>query len=435
MLLDRDGAGLARLVSELGGEPPVAVREVDLSDLDAVDAAARELTAEHPDIDLLLAGAGLDRAQSMLALDWRQARDDFTVNSLSNLVLLSHLAPAMAARGDGHVTAIISLAGVVGMPYEAPYSASKAALASIAESARAELEPKGITFTAVFPGFVDTPMFRANAFKKPSNDTSQSRRLRHRAGTTYPVDPRDAAERIYLATLRRREQLAFPMREYAKVKLASMLPARLRDRLTRRAMSPPADIGSRPMSDDLARLDATAQAELVRTGEASPGELVEAAIGRIEALNPELNAVIHPLFEEARDAAAGELPDGPFKGVPFLLKDLVAASAGHPFHLGMKFLRDLGLTANGRHRARRALPRAGFVIVRQDQHAGARHPADHRARGARPDPQPVGYRRAPPAARAAARRRRSPPGWSRSRTRTTAAARSGSRPAPAAWSG
>jgi short-subunit dehydrogenase/catechol 2,3-dioxygenase-like lactoylglutathione lyase family enzyme len=227
VLLDRDGAGLARLASELGDDAQVTVREVDFSDLDAVDAAAGDLTAEHPDIDLLIAGAGLDRAQSMLALDWRQARDDFTVNSLSNLVLLSHLAPAMAARGGGHVTAIVSLAGVVGMPYEAPYSASKAALAAIAESARAELEPEGITFTAVFPGFVDTPMFRANAFKH-----------------TYSIDPRDAAERIYLATLRRREKLAFPTREYAKVKLASMLPARLRDRLTRGAMSPPADIGS-----------------------------------------------------------------------------------------------------------------------------------------------------------------------------------------------
>lgn len=93
---------------------------------------------------------------------------------------------------------------------------------------------------------------------------------------------------------------------------------------------------------DLARLDATAQAELVRGGEASPLELVDAAIGRIEALNPEINAVIHPLFDKAREAAAGELPEGPFRGVPLLLKDLLAHSAGDPFHEGMKHLRDLG---------------------------------------------------------------------------------------------
>ncbi len=99
------------------------------------------------------------------------------------------------------------------------------------------------------------------------------------------------------------------------------------------------------MSDELARVDATAQAELVREGEASPPELVEAAIERIEAVNDELNAVIHPLFDKAREAAAGELPAGPFKGVPFLLKDLGAAFGGDPLHVGMRFLKDADFKA------------------------------------------------------------------------------------------
>jgi amidase len=94
------------------------------------------------------------------------------------------------------------------------------------------------------------------------------------------------------------------------------------------------------MSEDLARIDATAQAELVRNGEATPVELAEAAIERIESTNGELNAVIHPLFEEGLETARGELPDGPFKGVPFLLKDLGAAFAGQPLHLGMNYLKE-----------------------------------------------------------------------------------------------
>jgi amidase len=94
------------------------------------------------------------------------------------------------------------------------------------------------------------------------------------------------------------------------------------------------------MSEELVRLDATAQAELVREGKATPAELVEAAIARIEATNGELSAVIHPLFEEGLEAARGELPDGPFKGVPFLLKDLGAAFAGQPLHLGMNYLKE-----------------------------------------------------------------------------------------------
>lgn len=94
------------------------------------------------------------------------------------------------------------------------------------------------------------------------------------------------------------------------------------------------------MSDELTRLDATAQADLIRNGDLTPAELVEAAITRIEATNGEINAVIHPLFEEGLEAARGELPDGPFKGVPFLLKDLGAAFAGQPLHLGMNYLKE-----------------------------------------------------------------------------------------------
>ena len=61
-------------------------------------------------------------------------------------------------------------------------------------------------------------------------------------------------------------------------------------------------------TDDLAVLDATAQAELVRTKQASPAELVDAAIARIEALNPALNAVIHERFDKAREARAARCP-------------------------------------------------------------------------------------------------------------------------------
>ena len=93
------------------------------------------------------------------------------------------------------------------------------------------------------------------------------------------------------------------------------------------------------MSDDLAWTDAVGQAELVRRGEASPRELVDAAIARIERHNPQLNAVIHPLFDKAR-AAAGAAPDGPLRGVPFLLKDGLCHSAGDPCHEGMRVLRD-----------------------------------------------------------------------------------------------
>ncbi len=118
------------------------------------------------------------------------------------------------------------------------------------------------------------------------------------------------------------------------------------------------------MTDDLADLDATAQAELVRTGQASPLELVDAAIARIEALNPQLNAVIHPLFDRARaTAAARDLPDGPFRGVPMVLKDLMCHTAGDPFHEGMRFLKDRGYTATADTYLAAKFRQAGFVFV------------------------------------------------------------------------
>jgi amidase len=117
------------------------------------------------------------------------------------------------------------------------------------------------------------------------------------------------------------------------------------------------------MSTELARLDATAQAELVRKGEVTPLELVEAAIGRVEALDPQINAVIHPLFDAGLEAARGELPDGPFRGVPFLLKDLGAAFAGQPLHMGMRFLKERDFRAPVDTYLAQRFRAAGFVTI------------------------------------------------------------------------
>jgi amidase len=98
------------------------------------------------------------------------------------------------------------------------------------------------------------------------------------------------------------------------------------------------------MSDDpLAQLDAWEQANQVRRGELTAAELVEAAIRRIEALDPRMNSVIARMYDEARAAAADpELPEGRFRGVPFLMKDLGATQAGQPYYLGNRALRDIG---------------------------------------------------------------------------------------------
>jgi amidase len=116
------------------------------------------------------------------------------------------------------------------------------------------------------------------------------------------------------------------------------------------------------MSDELSSLDATALADLVRTGATSPRELVDAAIARIDAVDPALNAVIHRRDERAR-AEADTAPAGPFRGVPILVKDLDGALGGEPLHLGNRLLRDLAYTADHDSFLFAKLRAAGCVIV------------------------------------------------------------------------
>src|SRR5438105_7754100 len=115
---------------------------------------------------------------------------------------------------------------------------------------------------------------------------------------------------------------------------------------------------------DLAWADGTEQARLVREGQVTPVELVDAAIERIERTNGALNAVVTPLFDRARDEAAridGRHPSVPFAGVPFLLKDLGASFGGVRQTAGSRFLADHVAASDSELTAR--LKRAGLIVV------------------------------------------------------------------------
>lgn len=121
----------------------------------------------------------------------------------------------------------------------------------------------------------------------------------------------------------------------------------------------------KPPATELARLyseqDALGLAECVRRGDVTPGELVEECIRRIEALNPKLNAVNHKLYEHGRRIAAGELPDGPFRGVPFLLKDLMMEWRGVPVTNGCRYFKDYVASTDWEIAAR--MKRSGLIVV------------------------------------------------------------------------
>lgn len=116
-------------------------------------------------------------------------------------------------------------------------------------------------------------------------------------------------------------------------------------------------------STALADLDALDQAALVSAGEVHPIELVDSAIDRISALNGELNAVIHERFERARTEARGALPDGPFRGVPLLIKDLSCETAGDPSFAGTRFLQRADWRAERDTYLAARYGEAGFICV------------------------------------------------------------------------
>jgi len=113
--------------------------------------------------------------------------------------------------------------------------------------------------------------------------------------------------------------------------------------------------------EQLMRMSAVEQARLIRAGEVSAAEMVEASIAAIERLNPRINAVVLPLFERARKSLATLDPCAPFAGVPLLLKDFLAEYAGTRLTDGSRFLLDYVSTQDSELVAR--YRRAGFVIV------------------------------------------------------------------------
>jgi amidase len=120
-------------------------------------------------------------------------------------------------------------------------------------------------------------------------------------------------------------------------------------------------------ANELAWLDATAQAELVRKHAVTPAELVEAAIDRIERLNPQLNCVIFPRYDKARAEARdpARIAAAPFGGVPFLMKDLIQSVAGEPFSWGWKPFRDAKMVARATSYVAAKFRAAGLIVLGQ----------------------------------------------------------------------
>src|SRR5581483_6846183 len=159
---------------------------------------------------------------------------------------------------------------------------------------------------------------------------------------------------------RRRVRLLPPRRD---VPIDHARACRARGREPRRKEADPVRQPTAPLpavTTDFTDLDATGQAALIAKGECTPDELLEWTIAAIERVDPQVNAVVVPLFDQARRQVAG---DGPFRGVPTVLKDLGATLAGAPQYKGTRALRDRNWVSPADSELTARLRRAGFVFV------------------------------------------------------------------------
>ena len=154
-IIGRDSKSLAAANQELGGK--VVAIKADVSSIEQVEAAAKEVEAKLGRIDILFANAGIAEFAPMDQVDEAFFDKTFDINVKGVFFTTQKLAPLM--RENGAVLFTTSVVNQKGWPGTSVYSASKAAVRSLARTLAAELLPRKIRVNAISPGPIDTPIF------------------------------------------------------------------------------------------------------------------------------------------------------------------------------------------------------------------------------------------------------------------------------------
>ena len=214
----RSAEALAALAAARPGR--IRAAPADVTDAEAMRAAHdAAVQAEGRPVALAVLNAGLWRPMGAADFDAAAFRAMMDVNLAGTANALAAVLPGMLARGGGQVALMASLAGYRGLPRAAGYGASKAALISLAETLRFDLEPRGVLIGVINPGFVRTPMTDRNDFAMP-----------------LLLEPDDAAARIAAGLAAGRFEVAFPAGLVWPLRLLRLLPAALYFPLVARAM-------------------------------------------------------------------------------------------------------------------------------------------------------------------------------------------------------
>lgn len=187
-------------------EDPAAMRDL-----------ATRLETEVGPIDVMIANAGIGATTDAAELDAAEVARILGVNVVGAAASVSAVVPGMLKRGHGQLVAISSLAGYRGLPKSASYGASKAALSSLFESLRLDLEPRGIKVTIIHPGFIKTPLTAGRQAKMP-----------------FLMELDDAVKKMIGAIEKQKKSYAFPWQLATIVRAGMFMPNWMYDRISRR---------------------------------------------------------------------------------------------------------------------------------------------------------------------------------------------------------
>jgi short-subunit dehydrogenase len=196
---------LADEIREAGGSAAVAT--ADVGNRDQVLEAFASLQGELGPIDLLIANAGIGVPTTLDPVNTAAVQEMFRVNVLGVVYTIEAVLPEMLRRGSGHIAAVSSLAGFLGLPGESGYCASKSAVNAYLDGLRIHLRGRGVRVTTLCPGFVRTPMTAVNNFHMP-----------------WVLEADEAARRMVRALGRGCKVYRFPWQMSLVIRLAGWLP-------------------------------------------------------------------------------------------------------------------------------------------------------------------------------------------------------------------
>ena len=194
---------VAEGIRAAGGTVPYA-KALDIADHTAVEAMAEEIHAEHGSLDIVMNIAGIAVWGTVDELTHEQWRKTIDVNLMGPIHVIEYFVPEMVKAGrGGHIVNVSSAAGIFGLPWHAPYSATKFGLRGVSEVLRFDLRRHGIGVSLVCPGAVDTGLVETVEIAGVNKESSTLKKFTGRF-QRHAATPEEAAAKIIQGVERNR---------------------------------------------------------------------------------------------------------------------------------------------------------------------------------------------------------------------------------------